>query len=255
LPGWVNHAAAEDTLLTGKNPEVKRSICKFGGVGGDIMPKRTATLQVWVFGWSAVSILCAFTSTEAGTIAAEVAAFLAVAGAVIVVRRWWQHQHRAFKMEFTENKYECATQQYAKAKTLQVGKHSLLLRVRPLEGMEFTRINLRFVQRRRLCKWLCLKSEWTDAPLSIISIDDLCDREQQREQIKTGYGLERWPDKVGGFYGQYTPPYPRRQEDSLWLEISVDAKDQWRGYLSFEGSLDGRRRYARNLVAVINSPQ
>jgi hypothetical protein len=180
-----------------------------------------------------VTIFCAITSTEAGTIAAEIAAFFLVAGVLFSLCRYLQHKYHAFSMEF------------AKEKPLLVGKQELLVRIKAIKGISFERIGIRFVERHGIC------SHWKDAPQNTILIDSLRDLEQEKEEKNTGYKLKAWSDEVGGMYAQYEPPYPRRCSDSLWLQVKLDAKKEWKGFISFEGNLEGHRRYVRNRIAVI----
>src|SRR4030042_6112542 len=110
------------------------------------MPKRNITLWLWVWGWAMVSIVCALTSTEAGTIAAEIAAALAAIVALPIIGSWIQHRFRPFTMQFTDEEYEyTGKRHYTKEKALRIGKNRVLERLRPIIVMEFERINLGLV--------------------------------------------------------------------------------------------------------------
>ena len=212
------------------------------------MTPRKDYITLWIIGWGIVTIMFALQYTELGFWVSVATFCLVFGGVVFGIHKWFYHSYHAFRIEFSNEGYKyIGERHYTKSLRIPIGKHTCLIRVRPIIGVNFDEINVRFVEKRGNL----FKHHYTNTNDNIVSVDSIDDKGLSEKLIKNRYKLETSPDLVGGIDGIYIPAYPRQTEDSLWLEVTVIANRKWHGLLSFRGSIEGHRRCIRCKATVI----
>jgi len=209
-----------------------------------------------------------------------IAGAFSVVTALFLSIRWLYGKYRLgnpLDLQFSLDPYELPIgKQYRDQKAhfnTGLGKHSILLRILPKRGTDFSRIGVRFVKRRWLFRAtapdgkhhfiihnregrLRLLWDWDNVSTDSIVIHRMYDVEM--EHLKTKHDmvtnkLREWDDHCGGRWGQYEPLYTRTKEDSLWIGIDIEAKASFNGHLSFQGSgIDKDHRAYKRRSIVIN---
>ena len=187
-------------------------------------------------------------------------------------------------MRFTDLSFNLPIEQQAsrgfyKRGVLKLGENIIFLRIIPRVGIDFDRVNLRFVNKDKE-GWKFWR--WKDAPKSKVSITNMepYDPRAQRRLIRSSgfrtsrdpveqvYGTllnnnyfigEHWFSKtengVGGFFVDFDPPYRRSEDEPLWIVAEVIAHGKWKGHISFKGrrGLEARA-HVRLPVEIIDPP-
>ena len=173
---------------------------------------------------------------------------IAVAVVILLVPyQLWRRIH-SLRMFLSATPYGHA--HLSKSLQMGIGQHDILLRIQPTYGTEFSRIGLRFVNRR----WLLSYRLWTwyDTDQDIIEVIKIQDEEAKEGAIISSHTFQDKSDGVGGRLAEYVPPYSRAIEDSLWLTATIEAKKPWQGHLSFMGTvIKEHRPYVRRSFEVV----
>lgn len=142
--------------------------------------------------------------------------------------------------------YDLPQKRFSKKAELKISDTKLLVYVSPRKGTSWDRVNIRFFERKfspRLNRiW-----RYENANPNIVNISDFRDVIQEnQESVPTGYRyFESDTDKVGGYNGDYIPPLSVKGRELVWYDVYARANDFWEGFLSFEGTIDNRRAWAR----------
>lgn len=118
-------------------------------------------------------------------------------------------------------------------KLIPPGTHKLLLRVFALHGFQVKKINLR-----------CLNPDLTNASNINVTITDAIDPYYPRLASAT-------PDGNGGVDGEYSEVRSLAKGEGLYFEITLNAIQNWSGYLSFRAQdPNGFRSWVRHSVEI-----
>lgn len=206
------------------------------------------------------------------------------------LREKWERL-RAFEMRFTDLSFNLSVAEqvgriFYKRERLGIGINIIYLRIIPHLGMDFNRINLRFVNRERWKPW-----RWNDVPKSIIGIhnmepyDPTVGLKRKPSEPKPAPGLYRsesgfrpakrptltpallevnrlyedWfakePNGIGGYFVEFNPPYQRSKGEPLWLAAKVIANEKWKGHISLKAYRGlNPAAYVRSPIEVIDQP-
>lgn len=184
---------------------------------------------------------------EWGSVASWITLGLVASTAIIIplVKYFWRKRF-PFRMDFSKEdfKYEDG-RHYKKIQITNKGQHEIYVRIRPLTGLDFQDIDIRFITLNRKAIWLWLWYEAVNASSEAISITNV-----EPNGLDQFTKLEKTYLDKGIYQGKYVPPYHRDHEDSIWLIVQYEAKQEWSGLLSFRSGFEGHRRYARRKVII-----
>lgn len=200
---------------------------------------------------------------------------LAVGIFAVGTYQWWKRTHPLgmwFSLDpLVYDGSDVVARRLSKRLILPVGTHKLLLKISPTTEAIFGRVGVRFVNRvtylggrardgRRYFLFRLRNGRlevlwgWENAPKDAIRITKICDKESMEPEQSSNRILKDKEDRVGGRWGDYDPPYPRAVEDSLWIEVDVNAMKPWRGHIYFVGTIiRGHRPYIRRSVEVTST--
>lgn len=183
-----------------------------------------------------------------GIAAAATAFLLLVIGGFTGTAAFW-HARRAWKVWYLLDKYpppNLPNARYARQWRMEPGVHTLCLRVTPATTVTVGEIQIRFTRRRWPHFFV-----WTGAPKDKVEVLDIADVDTWHKRLPVQ--LEAIQDGVGGYEGRYVGGYQKSPPSSIWLYVTVQAKQPWAGRLHFRSALYGRERFAR-LTCVVANP-
>ena len=181
----------------------------------------------------------------------------------VVLIRWIYRRIKPFKMRFSEDEivYDQSSGReriQSREKEIAIGNTNLLLSIKPKSAVRFEEINLRFVNRICGFRWQGWYPKlWRFAPVPIlpkckIRITHAFDARRESKRLSELPELKCVQDNTNGIDGWYTKPYLRTSEDSIFIQIAVEANEAWGGYLEFMSRWgESRRGYARSKVRVV----
>lgn len=159
--------------------------------------------------------------TRGDLIGASIAAIGLIGAAILSARKYYIH-HYPFKMSFSDKSYKDINAIFSSSLTLPVGeKKDMFISIRLREGRNFEVVNLRFV------RWNWSKFGFENVPRTVVEVIKIQDQEHRTS-------LENESDGRGGQTGTFHSPKHLPKDDVLWLQVHVEAKDAFDGYLSFE---------------------
>lgn len=131
-----------------------------------------------------------------------------------------------------------------------------LIGIRTEIGTFWENVNIRFINRKFSLR---LNRIWQyyEVDANTIKVTDFEDV-IYKESIRGGdWYFESQENIVGGFDGLYIPPVAVQGGETIWFNLAFEAKNEWNGWLSFEGTLHNHRAFARikarvYMVQVIN---
>lgn len=142
--------------------------------------------------------------------------------------------------------YEESRKEFTKTAELEISDTHLLVYVSPRKGTTWNRVNIRFVTRK-FCPSLTRFWIYKDADSDIVSITDFRDiiQEGKASSHTEDRYFESDADGVGGYDGDYLPPLLVHGGELVWYDVYARANDFWKGWLSFEGTIDNHRAWSR----------
>jgi len=142
--------------------------------------------------------------------------------------------------------YEKPHKEFAKTAGLGISDTHLLVYISPRKGTTWTRVNIRFVTRK-FCPSLSRIYKYKDADPDTVSITDFRDiiQEDKAPSHTEDRYFESDTDEVGGYDGDYLPPILVQGGELVWYDIDARASDFWKGWLSFESTIDNHRAWIR----------
>ena len=217
------------------------------------MIKDNHIIPWWI--WGIMSIICASTLTDWGAIAAIVSAIILIG--TLCYR--WRIIQSPFRMQVITNIIDFQNGErhnltFSNNMNITIGDDVKLIRVIPKRATSFSKINVRFVNRKLSMRFNRIW-RYDNADANIIKVTELEDvdfREKGEEWGRSYFESEE--DGFGGFSGIYSPALSIRQDDIVWYYVWVKGVDEWNGFISFEGTLDNRRVYSR-IKARVNMPR
>jgi len=245
---------------------------------GCVMKLRTILL-FWLVG-STLIMIYSFTDNPEwsfGDVAQVVVASLVILGTIVMLGRQWYKTAFPLRMFFASDWRDPFLVGHARrmdtSVEVKVGQQDIILRIMPTSRTEFGRIGLRCVNRvwlrgqkhldgkRRFLigryegKWRFLWY-WINVPADTIEVTNLQDMELSDTVVISPQKFEEKLDGQGERWGEYYPPYIRAIEDSLWIKATIDAKKDWHGHLSFQGTevRSPHRSYVRRSFTVVSTP-
>ena len=170
---------------------------------------------------------------------------LAAGGAIFLLNwaRVTYKRNHTFDLQYPEGTYRDPGNMAACAKGAG-GKGSTLLRVQVRSPLDIKRLNVRFVKT----------AKGGNVPQSVITIEDLRDADYDASTMPSKevyWSTTKEPDGDGGYTRVYVRPMFKAQNEFLWLLVRYHAKQQWEGFISFQGYDNaGNRRYSRRHFIV-----
>jgi hypothetical protein len=209
---------------------------------------------LWFVGWGLVAILCALRSTEAGSIAAIIAAVVVVISAFISTVSWIIRR-RKLRNLFSNAKYWLengektvpSTEDIENGKafisvitnlpsqgkiTAKRGNHHIYIEVSPLLPLSISSVNLRFLDGDSTLKPQILKL-----------------KDANQESVRR---FQEYSDGEGGISGSYSLPMAVHKGRDVYYIATFNAKDIWNGKLSLRFYPEGlEARSVRVNIAVV----
>lgn len=176
---------------------------------------------------------------------------LTIASIVFVWAR--DRQKRPFSFKYADQPFDPSAKArlhrtYSQRKHLEIGKSKLTIAVRTRVATTANPFDIRFVERG------LFRRKYRNASQDIIQIIEVkvpdWNREAEPERDHTGPNIVTVDsDGEGGFIVSTRLPKRWVIGQLLWIELIVEAKSPWSGFLGFQGQTD-RKAVARRGVKV-----
>jgi hypothetical protein len=191
--------------------------------------------------------------TDWANLASVISAVILVGGLIVAAIKYQRNNTRPFHMRVSLDPYEKSPNiQLTNELDLNFGDNRILVFVTPRVGTSLDKVNMRFVNRKFSPGWGHLWGYVDGDPnsIQITEFEDILYKEKGEEWGRSYFESES--DNVGGFYGYYSPALPVKAGQLVSYYVYVRVNYIWKGYLSYEGSLEQRRSWRRIKARVRN---
>ena len=187
---------------------------------------------------------------------------LTAIGLTLIVGGYWLLRWRRSIVPFGLGFFEArevsvGRRAYKKSAEIPLGQDTdLALRVETRLSMRIERLDVRFIQRKWTPKpWKFQLWEWENVSPDVVLMVAFQHPAVERDTERIGHKFSPVPNCVGGFFGDYIPPYESPEEDIFELKIKVCGKKLWNGHIGLQLRRGSTRKAAVRRTFRVVAPK